>query len=380
MIAARVAAALLLAACGARGAAPHPAVCRIAVEERDGQAFGSGTLIDARDQYGLVVTNWHVVRDATGKIEVRFPSGFKSEARPLKLDETWDLAALVVWRPPTEPAALAARPPQPGDRLTICGYGGGDYLAQTGHCTDYYSPEVGQPQELVELNVEARQGDSGGPIFNTRGELAGVLFGAAQGSTLGSFGGRVQTFLATLAPDIGRQQTLLARSSPDPSSVGQALPDAPRSRFQALPPANVRQTPAYPSTGPTAIAPGAIDPFQIAERPTPNRMAAAPNGAGAPGTQWVNVQRAGAWQAGGAPPASLADRAAAPQLAAARQPAGGWFAPANGSPSRGFSPQSSGLTAADDAAGVVDWRNDGRNALALLGVAALVVAGLRSLS
>jgi hypothetical protein len=57
---------------------------------------------------------------------------------------------------------------------------------------------------MVELDVEARQGDSGGPIFNQRGELAGVLFGAGQGTTLGSFAPRVSTFLSTLAPDIGQ--------------------------------------------------------------------------------------------------------------------------------------------------------------------------------
>lgn len=371
MIALRAAAVLLLTACGAGAATPHPAVCRVAVQERDGEAFGSGTLIDARGEYGLVVTNWHVVREAAGKIEVRFPSGFKSEARPLKLDETWDLAALVVWRPPTEPVSLAPRPPQSGDRLTICGYGGGDYLAQTGRCTDYYSPEIGQPQELVELNVEARQGDSGGPIFNTDGELAGVLFGAAQGSTLGSFGGRVQTFLATLAPDIGKQQTLLARSS-----VGRAMPSAYPSTRHPTAQANVGHRPPHLTT----IPPGAIDPFQLAEHQPPQRVAGALREAEAPGPKRVTVQPQHAWQAGGTPPPSLADRSSAPQLAASRQPSGGWFAPSGVPNSGAFTPQSSGLSAAPLATtGVVDWYEDGRNAMALLGVAALVVAGLRSL-
>lgn len=166
-------------------------------------AYGSGTLIDVRDRYGLVVTNWHVVCDATGKIEVLFPSGFRSEARAVKLDEDWDLAALVIWRPPTDPAPIASRAPRPGEPLTICGYGQGDYREATGRCTDFYAPEVGMPHELVELSVEARQGDSGGPILNSQGELAGVLFGAGQGVTLGSFAPRVESFLASLAPDIG---------------------------------------------------------------------------------------------------------------------------------------------------------------------------------
>ena len=182
---------------------PHPAVVRVIVPEDGATSFGSGTLIDVREKFGLVITNWHVVRDAKGPIEVVFPGGFTSQARALKVDSDWDLAALVIWEPPVEPVTLAEAAPRPGEQLTICGYGPGIYRSATGRCTQYYSPQVGLPQQMVELDVEARQGDSGGPIFNHRGELAGVLFGAGQGTTLGSFGGRVDSFLASLAPDIG---------------------------------------------------------------------------------------------------------------------------------------------------------------------------------
>jgi len=185
-------------------ATPHPAVVRIIAPENGAIAYGSGTLIDVRDQFGLVVTNWHVVRDATSAVEVVFPDGFRSHARPLKVDPDWDLAALVIWRPNVEPVCLAAQPPRPGDALTIHGYGQGQYRIATGRCTQYYSPRQDLPLEIVELDVQARQGDSGGPIFNERGELAGVLFGKGQGTTLGSFGPRVGSFLATLAPDIGQ--------------------------------------------------------------------------------------------------------------------------------------------------------------------------------
>jgi serine protease Do len=325
---------------------PHPAVCRVAVEERDGKAFGSGTLIDCREAYGLVVTNWHVVHEAKGKIEVRFPDGFTSEARPLKLDETWDLAALVVWRPPIAPARLAMSPPQPGDRLTICGYGQGEYLQQTGRCTDYYSPEVGEPQEIVELNVQARQGDSGGPIFNDRGELAGVLFGAARGTTLGSFGGRVQTFLATLAPDIGaaKQPTLLAQVQP----------------------------PVEPVAGTAAPLPVTGDPFLAAERAAPTPVSQFPT-----------------------PPPALSDRSSAPQLAASHRlaeashhTAEAWkpaaieptaAAPSTPAPSRvGVSTQFSEVSAAPEAE-TLDWYEEGRTLLALVGIAAIVMTGLRTL-
>jgi len=183
---------------------PHPAVARVIVPEEGATSYGSGTLIDSRDQFGLVITNWHVVRDAQGPVEVLFPGGHRSKARALKVDADWDLAALVVWRPPVQPVRLSAAAPQPGDQLTICGYGQGMYRSATGRCTQYYAPRADFPRQMVELDVQARQGDSGGPIFNDRGELAGVLFGAGQGTTLGSFGGRVESFLATLAPDIGK--------------------------------------------------------------------------------------------------------------------------------------------------------------------------------
>jgi hypothetical protein len=201
-------------------ATPHPAVARVIVPEDDAIAYGSGTLVDVRDQYGLVVTNWHVVRDSKGTVDVVFPSGFRSQARPLKVDKDWDLAALVVWRPPIEPVHMSATPPKPGDLLTIHGYGQGQYRIATGHCTQFFAPKENFPCEMVELDVEARQGDSGGPIFNDRGEIAGVLFGAGEGTTIGSFAPRVQSFLASLAPDIGqaKDQALVAvadRPAPD---------------------------------------------------------------------------------------------------------------------------------------------------------------------
>lgn len=185
-------------------ATPHPAVARIIVPEEGAIAYGSGTLVDVRDQYGLVVTNWHVVRDSKGVVHVVFPSGFRSQARPLKVDADWDLAALVIWRPPIEPVKMSIRAPRPGDLLTIHGYGQGKYRIATGRCTTYYAPKADFPHEMVELDVQARQGDSGGPIFNHQGELAGVLFGAGRGTTVGAFGPRVGTFLSTLAPDIGQ--------------------------------------------------------------------------------------------------------------------------------------------------------------------------------
>jgi hypothetical protein len=181
---------------------PQPAVVRVIAAERDGTSMGSGSLVAVNANHGLVVTNWHVVRDATGPITVVFPDGFRSGALVLRIDRDWDLAALAIQKPNVPPLRVATETPQPGETLTIAGYGpDGIYRAVAGRCTEYLSPGNNLPAELVEVDVQARRGDSGGPIYNSRGEIAGVLFGAGGnfltgGYTMGSYCGRVRQFLA----------------------------------------------------------------------------------------------------------------------------------------------------------------------------------------
>jgi hypothetical protein len=200
---------------------PHPAVVRVIAPEREGMSLGSGTLVDVNDQYGLVVTNWHVVRDATGEITVVFPDGFRSGGRVLKTDRDWDLAAVSVWKPRVAPVPLATVAPRPGDLLTIAGYGSGLYRAATGRCTQYVSPGNHLPYEMVEVSAAARQGDSGGPIFNSQGQLAGVLFGEGHGLTSGSYCFRVHRFLSSVITPTAQPIDLqLARAAPVTTPVG----------------------------------------------------------------------------------------------------------------------------------------------------------------
>ena len=179
---------------------PHPAVARISAVEHNAVSQGSGTLIEIRGERGLIVTNWHVIRDAQGPIVATFPDGFRSAATVLKVDKDWDLAVLLIWRPNATPITISSTAPRPGDPLTIAGYGSGSYRAVSGRCVQYVAPGAHMPYEMVEISAEARQGDSGGPIFNESGELAGVLFGAGGGTTSGSYCGRVRLFLESAWP------------------------------------------------------------------------------------------------------------------------------------------------------------------------------------
>jgi len=180
------------------GQTPHPAVARIIAPESSSTSLGSGVLVDVNRTQGLVLTNWHVVRDSRSAVLVQCPDGFQSAGTVIRWDEAWDLAALVIWKPRATPVAIAQTPPAIGDPLTIAGFGRGPYREETGPCLDYLSPSTGYPREFVELEATARQGDSGGPIFNADGKLAGVLFGQTEGRTIGSCSTRVRAFLAAV--------------------------------------------------------------------------------------------------------------------------------------------------------------------------------------
>ncbi len=242
----------------------HPAVVRVITPLRDGMALGSGTLVAVNDTQGLVVSNWHVVDGAAGPISVLFPDGFSSTAVVLKTDRDWDLAALLIRRPTVEPVPLATRAPRRGELLTIAGYGSGTYRTAAGRCTQYVAPGPNRPMEMVELATSARQGDSGGPIFNAQGQLAGVLFGTGGGSTTGSYCGRVRGFLASIvgeppprsAPEvqaIAQRPRRYEATAPSASRASRPLVVTPPPAILALPPPpspNVRPLAALPAPPP----------------------------------------------------------------------------------------------------------------------------------
>ncbi|MBN1908433.1 MAG: trypsin-like peptidase domain-containing protein [Pirellulales bacterium] len=290
----------LLATAGAQARAEstgqvHPAVVRVIVPDINGTSLGSGALVATAGSYGLVVTNWHVICDTRGHIEVVFPDGFRSSATLVKFDRDWDLAALIIWRPRVRPIPLASARPQIGEPLAIAGYGRGNYRIAAGQCTAYVAPLGSFPSEMIEVSAGARKGDSGGPILNRQGELAGVLFGSAWGKTTGSHCLRVREFLQPVLNDFnalpntvpGNNGTMLAnQTSPGNQTPNQAAaprPPAPPSRpatasIAARPPAPRRSIAPPARTGPTVAqggwvaaaptTPSKATPSQAAARPT----------------------------------------------------------------------------------------------------------------
>ncbi len=256
---------------------PHPAVARIIAPESTGVSLGSGVLVDINGSQGLVLTNWHVIRDSRSAVLVQFADGFQSAGTVIRFDEAWDLAAISIWKPKANPVPLAQRNPIPGEPLSIAGYGRGAYREQRGRCTEYLSPGSGYPKELVELQAPARQGDSGGPILNTDGRLAGVLFGEGNGRTVGSCASRLRVFLASVGSD-GFEAT--------PSSVAahtthQIQKQPMQSTELAMPPvqASSRSPRMYPTAVSSPVQPmpqTAAMPYQSISQQSISQQPAAP--------------------------------------------------------------------------------------------------------
>jgi hypothetical protein len=143
--------------------------------------------------------------------------------------------------------------------LTIAGYGSGTYRAVSGPCTQYVAPGVKFPYEMVELAASARQGDSGGPILNSQGELAGVLFGEGRGRTSGSYCGRVQWFLTAVvpAPSTAAPSTAMAVASLPPRPAPAPSPQGSPRRAPSPPQHTYVQQFSSPAASPAATIPAA---------------------------------------------------------------------------------------------------------------------------
>ena len=179
----------------------------VRISARHGQvtSFGSGTLIAKKTNYGFVITNWHVVRDSSGYVTVGFPDHRDYEAAVVAVDDRWDLALLVIAEPKgVEPVVISPTIPKIGDYYWVAGYrGDGTYLIQGGRCKAFQQPEpINIEAELIEISVPSENGCSGGPVFNAKKELVGVLFGSDHATTMASHCGRVIKFLEQAAPHV----------------------------------------------------------------------------------------------------------------------------------------------------------------------------------
>ncbi|MDO4587101.1 MAG: serine protease [Planctomycetia bacterium] len=162
--------------------------------------YGSGVYVAEQGEYGIVLTNAHVISEAEGKIQVKFPN-FSSEGVVLLVDEVWDIAALIIHKPPFLPVPITLEVPLIGEKLWLAGFGQNHDLSGfqmiSGTVYKYATIELypDLPAETLMIEPGIRNGDSGGPILNQYGELAGLIWGSVGSITTGTFSLRLQAFL-----------------------------------------------------------------------------------------------------------------------------------------------------------------------------------------
>lgn len=207
---------------------PHPAVVRVVQIAASGsRCYGSGTLVHKDDRQGIVLSCAHLFRDEAGSVAVTFPGGRPLEAELVAIDPAWDLAALRIAAPQANPVTVAVDHPKPGDRLQSCGYGSdGRYWCNQGSTLGYARTATTATYETLELTGRARDGDSGGPVFNERGELAAVLWGTDGRIVGGTYCGRIRKFLLRIISlgHLPRQETETVPVLPAPSPGRPAEP------------------------------------------------------------------------------------------------------------------------------------------------------------
>lgn len=203
--------------------------------------YGSGFYAAQYASWGIVLTNWHVVSEVDSSIDVVFPSG-TYPGRVVLLDDLWDLAAIIIPKPQDLiPLPISRQMPKKGknERLWTAGYGPeeglADFKIQEGKFVDYVA--LGAPDETgndgqydvdsllyetMMIDVGVRSGDSGGPIFNEYGEVAGCLWGSDQVNSMGTPCGRLQLFLMLAIEEAAKlraKKLVLAEPGDDPARV-----------------------------------------------------------------------------------------------------------------------------------------------------------------
>ena len=157
------------------------------VEITSDAGSGTGVLIlaDRKIAYkeghvGYVLTAWHVIKNdiVDGRLKVRYRNRVETrDCKVIRHSEEKDIAILRVWVPrEIREARLASISIQRGDQLELVGLGGGTNLT---HCVRAFRSSASPPSSIDKIfaDVPLLPGDSGGPIFNAKQEVVGIISG-----------------------------------------------------------------------------------------------------------------------------------------------------------------------------------------------------------
>ena len=153
---------------------PTPASPPAPAPSVDGKvSSGSGFFVTAE---GHFVTNAHVV-EGCSDVRVRGDDGLTQDARIVARDGTNDLALLKLSKGPSKPASLRLGI-RLGEGVAAFGYPHSDMLSTSGNFTlgnVTALTGLGDDSRFIQISAPVQSGNSGGPLLDNSGNLAGVV-------------------------------------------------------------------------------------------------------------------------------------------------------------------------------------------------------------
>jgi 2-alkenal reductase len=160
-----------------------------------GQASGSGVIIDQR---GYIVTNNHVVENHQ-RLEVIYADGRRVSARLVGAYPLSDLAVIQIEDDVPAVAELGdSSGLQPGAQVIAIGSALGSFQnTVTTGVVSALNRSLGGLDGLIQTDAAINQGNSGGPLINSLGQVIGINTAVVRGSV---FGGAVAEGLGFAIP------------------------------------------------------------------------------------------------------------------------------------------------------------------------------------
>ena len=182
----------------AAAAAQAKGVVLIDTELRYAGARGAGTGIVLTSS-GQIMTNYHVVEGTTSISVTVASTGTTYAATVVGHDQTHDVALLQLKDASgLDTIALDRDPVAVGDRVTAVGNAGGtgSLTAAAGNVTALNATVTTAAEgtvaaetltSMIETDADVVAGDSGGPLFDTQGEVTGINTAGSNGPQIDSF-------------------------------------------------------------------------------------------------------------------------------------------------------------------------------------------------
>lgn len=142
----------------------------------------SGIYVGTIRGRGVTITCWHAAKHGVRSVAdapVEFVMSDKFG---------YDMAA-VITRPLSVSKAVISRVrTRIGQAVRIIGYPDGRIRARSARIIGWFAPEDGQEYGDVRFDVRASDGDSGGAVFDERGELIAMIWGTSAGGSVDCVG------------------------------------------------------------------------------------------------------------------------------------------------------------------------------------------------